>query len=166
MMRSTLGGALVVIFITILVSLPSTGVAEDDVKVLRTISFDSEAKIRQAVKDECKIETDVPHFIDAYSDQVQLVDGPLGKKGRVLDLTIVDARAAGGGMYSGTKWLTVKGVLKENGSKIGSFTAKRTTVGLFNLGACSAARRCSKAVGKDIAAWLKDPKSDSTLGQP
>jgi hypothetical protein len=143
---------------------PSVAAAEDDVKVLRAISFNSDAKVRESVKEQCKIQTDVPRFIDEYSDRVQLVDGPLRTNGRVLDLTIIAARAAGGGYFSGGKWVTVEGVLTEDGRKIGNFTAKRFTLGVFNMTACGAARRCSKAVGKDIAEWLENPQSDSKLG--
>ena len=164
MIRSSLGGALLGTCLVMLASAPSVAAAQDNVEVLRAISFSSDAKVRESVKEQCKIQTDVPRFIEAYSDRVQLVDGPLRTNGRVLDLTIIAARAAGWGYLSGGKWVTLEGVLTENGRKIGNFTAKRFTIGYLNFTACGAARRCSKALGKDIAKWLEDPQPDSNLG--
>ena len=162
MIRSRFGGVLVAV--VMLASAPSVATAGDDVKVLRIISFSSDAKVREAVKQQCNIQTDVPRFIEANSDRVPPVDGSLGTNGRVLDLTIVAARATGGGYLSGGKWVTVEGVLTENGRKIGNFKAKRITIGYLNFRACGAALRCSKALGKDIAEWLEDPQRDSELG--
>ena len=161
MIRSRLEGILLVVAMA---TWASVATAQDDVKILREISFSSDAIVREAVKQECNIQTDVPQYIEANSDRVQLVDGPLGTNGRVLDLTIVAARATGGGYLSGGKWVTLEGVLTENGRKIGNFKAKRFTIGYFNFRACGAARRCSKALGKDIAEWLENPQMDSKLG--
>ncbi len=161
MIRSRLEGILLVVAMA---TWASVATAQDDVKILREISFSSDAIVREAVKQECNIQTDVPQYIEANSDRVQLVDGPLGTNGRVLDLTIVAARATGGGYLSGGKWVTLEGVLTENGRKIGNFKAKRFTIGYVNFSACGAARRCSKALGKDIAEWLENPQMDSELG--
>ncbi|MHC4714793.1 MAG: hypothetical protein ACYTAN_16235 [Planctomycetota bacterium] len=139
--------------------------AQDDVEVLRSIPFSSDARARESVKEQCKIQTDVPRFIDKYSDRVRLVDGPLRTNGRILDLTIVAARATGMGYLSGAKWVTVEGILTENGREIGNFTAKRSTLGTFSFTACRSARRCAKAVAKDIAEWLEDPQPNSKLGK-
>ena len=120
--------------------------------------------VRDAIKEECQIQTDLPRYIAEFSNQVELVDGSLRKGGRVLELEIVDARATGGGAFSGGKWVTVEGALTENGRKVGDFTAKRVTAGITNFSACSAVRRCSRAIGKDIAEWLENPKPNSRLG--
>jgi len=82
----------------------------------------------------------------------------------VLELTITDVHTAGGGAFSGPKWITVVGVLRENGREIGNFTAKRITIGFFQFSACSAAARCANAIGMDIAAWLENPQPNSRLG--
>jgi hypothetical protein len=156
--------ALFAVGLVVLTLAPTTAGAGESVKVLRTLSFSDAAKTRDKVKEQCKIQTDVPRYIEDYSDIVQLVAGPLGKSGRVLELTIVDARAAGFGFYSGGKWVSVDGVLTEDGREIGSFQAKRFTIGYFNMTSCGAARRCSKAVGKDIAKWLENPEMHSRLG--
>lgn len=148
----------------ILLSATSVTADENDVKVLRTIPFSSDAKVRQTVMDQCGLQTALPQFLDEYSDRVELVDGLPGKGARILELTITNVRAAGGGWLSGPKWITVEGVLRENGREIGNFTAKRITIGYLQFTACGSARRCAKAIGKDIAEWLENPQPGSRLG--
>jgi hypothetical protein len=85
----------------------------------------------------------------------------------VLELTISQVHAPGGGAFSGAKSMTVKGVLRDNGKEIGSFTATRYSGGgVFGgyKGTCAIVGRCAKAIGKDIAQWLEDPKKGSELG--
>lgn len=142
----------------------SATAGENDVKVLRSIPYSGDAQVRQAVKDQCALQTKLPQYLGEHSDRVELADGPLGQTGRVLELTITNVRTAGGGAFSGPKWITVVGVLRENGREIGNFTAKRITMSPFKLTACSATDRCAKALGLDIATWLENPQPDSKLG--
>ena len=63
--------------------------------------------------------------------------------------------------------LQSSGTLRENGKKIGNFIATRYSGGGafgFYKGTCAIAGRCAKAIGKDIADWLKSPGVDSRLG--
>jgi hypothetical protein len=142
-------------------------VSADEVQVLRSIPFSSDAQISESVKQQCGIQVDIPRYIDAYSDQVALVEEPLPTSGRVLEITIMSAQSRGGGIYSGTKWVEVEGVLTENGNRIGNFSGRRATIGYFNIfGRCGPAKRCSKSLAKDISEWLEDPQLDSTLSSP
>ncbi len=137
------------------------------VKVLRTIPYHEHSGASPAVIGECKLETKVPHFLNAYSDMVELVDAKPGKSGRVLELTITEVYAPGGGAWSGPKSMTVKGVLRQNGAEVGNFTARRYSGGgMFAAykGTCSIVGRCAKAIGKDIAQWLRSPSKDARLG--
>jgi hypothetical protein len=139
----------------------------EGVRVARTIPYAEGSDAPQKVKDQCQLETKVPQFLAAYAGDVELVDGALGKKGRVLELTITDVRAPGGGAFSGPKALSVKGTLSENGKRIGNFVATRFSGGGafgFTKGTCAIVGRCAKAIGKDIADWLKSPGKDSRLG--
>jgi hypothetical protein len=163
MLASRFGFGRLLLSVSLFASVPAV-VAADNVKVQSEIPFSSKAKIRDAIKQECNLQTDLPRFISEFSNQVELVDGSLRKGGRSLKLEIVDAQATAGGPFSGGKWVTVEGVLTENGRKIGDFTANRVTAGVTNFNACSAVQRCSRAIGQDIAEWLENPKPNSTLG--
>jgi hypothetical protein len=63
--------------------------------------------------------------------------------------------------------VTVEGELVENGEVIGSFTASRySSGGAFGgfKGTCAILGRCIQSIGKDIAAWLKNPTMNAMLG--
>jgi len=138
----------------------------DLIKVPRTIGFSDESGASDKVKSECKLQTKVTHYLDQYSEQVELVDGKPGKKGRALELEITMVHAPGGGAWSGAKFMTVKGKLLENGKEVSNFTAKRYSGGGFmggSKGTCSIIGRCAKAIGKDIATWLETPMPNAHL---
>jgi len=137
------------------------------VKVPRTIGFAAESGVSDKVKSECKLETKVPQFLEAFSKQVELVDGDVGKQGRTLQLEITDVHAPGGGAWSGAKSMSVRGTLRDGGKQVASFTAKRYSGGGFlggYKGTCSIIGRCAKTIGKDIATWLENPKDGAHLG--
>jgi hypothetical protein len=141
--------------------------AADTVKLSSTISYAKDGNAREKVKSECKLETKVPHFVNEYSDQVELVEGDAGTKGRVLTIEIYSVSAPGGGGMSGSKYMQTKGVLRQDGKQIGNFTAGRYSTGGFlggYKGTCAILGRCAKAIGKDVANWLKNPTKDAVLG--
>jgi hypothetical protein len=164
--RFGLAGTLLAVCAALLVSAAAVPADQGSVRVLRTIPFDAGAA-SQKIQDECKLQNKVPQFLDAYSERVELVDGSLGKSGRTLELKISQVHAPGGGAFSGSKSMTVEGVLRDNGREIGSFTATRYSGGgVFGgyKGTCSIVGRCAKTLGKDIADWLENPQKDSKLG--
>jgi hypothetical protein len=165
--RLNVAGALLAAAALLLLAAGSAPAGEQEIKVMSSIPFEDGKAASQKVQDECELQTKVPHFLDAYSDRVELIEGALGKSGRVLELAISQVHAPGGGAFSGAKSMTVKGVLRENGKEIGSFTATRYSGGgVFGgyKGTCAIVGRCAKAIGKDIAQWLEDPKKGSELG--
>jgi hypothetical protein len=81
---------------------------------------------------------------------------------RKLVLTIVESRIAGGGVYSGGKWIDLTGQLIENGNAIGSFKASRHTIKGWS--GCGAAENLSEEIGEDIVKWLKTPSLNAKLG--
>lgn len=137
------------------------------VQVLQTIPFAEGSGASDAVKNECELQTKVPHFLHEYSDQVQLVTGKPDTKGRVLELRISGVQAPGGGAWSGAKSMTVLGTLRDGGKEVASFTATRYSGGgMFGgyKGTCAIIGRCARAIGKDIAEWLKNPTPNAHLG--
>jgi hypothetical protein len=162
-----LRAALGVAFAGLLVAGGAATAGGNGVKVLRSIPFAESSGASQKLKEECQLETRVPQFLSQYADGIELVDGELGSAGRVLKLRISHVRATGGGAFSGPKTVTVEGRLSENGKPLGSFTATRYSGGgVFGgyKGTCSIVARCAKAIGKDIAEWLRNPKDGARLG--
>jgi hypothetical protein len=157
-----------IVLLSLVVVAAALGVGSDvraATQVLRTIPYAKGVEVRQAVRDQCRLETKVPGFVAEYGSDVVLVDQLGG--GRVLELAITQVHAPGGGAFSGSKWMTVTGTLREGGRVTGTFRAKRyTTGGAFAAfkGTCSIIGRTTKAIGRDIAAWLENPGMDSKLG--
>ena len=158
------GIALLSLFVTVSALGVGSG-ARAETQVLRAIPYAKGVEVRQAVRDQCQLETKVPGYIAEFGSDVVLVDRLGG--GRVLELAITEVHAPGGGGFSGPKWMTVTGSLREGRRVVGTFRAKRfTTGGAFAAfkRTCSIIGRCTKAIGRDIAAWLGNPGMDSKLG--
>lgn len=156
----------------ILFSWSSDGAAEDAVyHVISPVPFADSSGATGNVKAECRLESRLPQFIaEAARRGVKVTVGPApkeGAEGKFLYIEIVNVVGPGGGAWSGPKSVTVKGEVVENGETIGSFVASRySTGGAFGgyKGTCSILGRCIKALGKDIAGWLKSPTMDAALG--
>lgn len=137
------------------------------VKVQNPVPFAEGISVRQEVRDQCQLGQKVASFLAEASSEVKLVQGKPGRSGRVLDMEITQVHAAGGGAFSGPKWMTVKGTLRDDGRNVATFRAKRyTTGGAFGAfkGTCSIIGRSARAIGRDIATWLQDPKDKALLG--
>jgi hypothetical protein len=138
-----------------------------DVRVQRIIPFAPGSGAPAKVIDQCDLQTRVPALLGEASTRVELVDRQTGTRGRVLELEIASVRAPGGGVFSGRKWLTVTGSLRENGREIGSFTAARHSVGgvagVFG-GTCGILERAAQVIAQDIAVWLDAPTKAARLG--
>lgn len=158
--------------VAVLVSWSPFSVAEDGVfNVVSPVPFAEDSGASSNVKEECALETRLPQFIaEAAKRGVKVVVGPApeeGAEGKYLYLEIVHVLGTGGGAWSGPKSVTATGELIENGEVIGSFRSSRySTGGAFGgyKGTCSILGRCIKAMGKDIAAWLRSPTMDAHLG--
>ena len=129
-----------------------------EVTISKEIGFTNPGKVREAIQAQCAIQTIVPETIAANSN-AKLVDG----KGS-LSLEISDVHAPGGWIFSGPKWVEVKGSFKSGGKTL-SFRAKRySAFNPFSGGTCGILARCARGVGGDIAEWLASPTADAALG--
>lgn len=124
------------------------------VTVSKQIDFASTATVRAQVRTQCELQTLIPAAIADRSSDVELVDG----KGQ-LSLEISEVHAPGGWIFSGPKWVEVKGSLDGK-----SFRAKRFSTSPFAGGTCGILARIARALGEDIAAWLGDPYNNAGLG--
>jgi len=161
--------------ITMLVaaSLMSMAAYAEDVTytVMSPVPFSETSNATKEVKGSCTLETRLPQFIaDAAKRGVTVViaaDDGAEVEGKVLYLEFTHILGTGGGAWSGSKSVTVRGELKENGEVIGSFIGSRYSGGgAFGgfKGTCDILGRCIKTLGKDIAGWLKNPTMNAMLG--
>jgi hypothetical protein len=170
-MHMTSKGGIHALFLAALATMSCNAGAEE-ILIQANTPYSDGAQVRDAVKDECQLETKLPGFIREYARangmEVSLESGTLDtKKGKVLLVEITGVTAPGGGAWSGAKSMSIAGKLYDNGKMIGDFTGMRYSGGGFfggYKGTCSIIGRCSKTLGKDVATWLKNPTSGAHLG--
>lgn len=144
--------------------------AQNVLNVRAIAAYDKDLVVPSAVKAECGLEAKVPVYIQEYAkgqfDTVNLVDNA-NATGKLLSVKITGLVGTGGGAWSGAKQVTIDGILTENGKTIGTFKGMRVSGGgAFGAykGTCSILGRCVKALGKDVAGWLKEPTMNARLG--
>jgi hypothetical protein len=140
--------------------------------VILPVTYKSGIRMHDSVRNECLLPKKLSGFIrdNALGDyQNIIVDGSQSTfSADVLSVEIDSLRASKGGGWSGPKYVSVQGSLKRNGSVIGNFQGKRTSMGaafgVFKR-TCDILGRCTKTLGKDIAVWLQNPSKNSMLGE-
>ncbi len=153
--------------------LPVPASAQNGTLSLQKIAtFDKGLKLPDAIRTDCRLETKLIDFIESFAkddfNRVAMVeDASAVTSGRALAVSITGLSCEGGGAWSGPKHLTIRGTLRQDGRVIGTFTAHRVTVGGVlgaYRGTCSLLGRCARALGKDVAGWLRNPAMDAVLG--
>ncbi len=139
--------------------------------VIKPIKFAKEAYIREAVKKECDLLGKLTQFTQSYAqDQYAqiMTDGKsIPRSAQLLTMEIEQVQGGGGGAWSGAKVVLINGTLTQNGKLLGSFKARRYSGGgMFAAykGTCSILGRCVKALGRDVAEWLRNPTKKAVLG--
>ncbi len=149
----------------LLTMISGTVFAEAKIGIPESVPFAEDSDVPAKVEAECKLGEKVATFIGKYSKNTEISTDP--SKGLYLNMEITEVHAPAGGGWSGPKWMEVTGTLQENGQDKASFRAKRfSTGGAFSgfKGTCAIIGRCTKAIGKDISKWLKNPEDGAELG--
>lgn len=136
------------------------------------VNFAKGMMVRQAVRDECQLPAKLARFIQNNAGEQYAVINLQAKestKSDFLQIEIVDLPLHSKRVMLGRdrQWVGVKGWLIKNGKKTASFTASRTSMGGFMgayKGTCAVLGRCTKALGHDIAIWLKNPVDGAYIG--
>lgn len=153
---------------------PMTAAAKGGTLYLKAMApFTKDAGESGNVRHECQLQTKVPKFIASYAkrsfDEIKLVNNvPKASSGKILVVKITGISGLAGGAWTGPKSLTISGVMTENGKQVADFVAMRTTGGgayAAFKGTCSFFGRDAKALGKDVARWLKAPVPGAYLGE-
>lgn len=156
---------------TVLSMVLVTGSQAAQVLVLKDdIPFAETSNAGDKVRAECNLGTKLSKFIRAYAKKQKKFDiknESSAKDAMTLNVEIENVHAPGGGAFSGPKVMRVSGSLSQNGKVLGDFEGSRySTGGAFAVlkGTCSILGRNSKALGRDIATWLKSPIKNAKLG--
>ena len=133
-------------------------------------SYAATSNARQAIRDECHLESKLAHFVQQYAggvfDQIKTADSAPAK-GKYLKVEITNIHAPGGGAFSGSKSVMVRGSLLADGKTKASFQGMRISGGgafAAFKGTCDILGRDVKALGQDIAIWLQNPVDGARLG--
>ena len=143
------------------------------VSMARSVPYSDDAEVSKKVRNECvQLNTQLADFTKEFGREfgveVALVDSVTSSmSGRVLMVEIVDAVSAGNAFIGHQKYSRIKGALYQDGEKVASFKGRRDSMGgAFGgyKGSCSVLGRTMKALGKDVAIWLKSPTDGAELG--
>lgn len=134
------------------------------IKIAETISTLQEDTVDPEIKKSCPWNTELPAYLSGMvAGSVYRVADDIGTvRGKRLFLTIVSSRLLGGAIYTGSKWLKVKGSLMDNDLEIGSFVALRHSIRGWT--GCGISDRLSYQVAYDISNWLQNPSMNARLG--
>ncbi len=146
--------------------------AADPVLMPKPVPFASANQIAGNIKRECTIQDQLADYIGEYAAEKNIkvnfaeTVAP-DSAAQVLEVQIEDSESRGNAFIGHRKSTTATGTLYRRGERIGSFTARRDSMGgMFAgyKGSCSVLGRTVKTLGKDIAEWLAAPSMDAQLG--
>jgi len=165
MSRLRLPLSLSLVVSVLIVSVGALAADDGKVRVLKDTPISSSSDIPDGVRDQCReIGRELPRALVRSSRAIALVNTEkelTAKHGKYLTIEVTQIRAKGGGVFTGPKHMAVRGVLFDDGKQIGDFEGERSAMGLRST--CSNLENVEKALGKDIARWLNDPRPNSRL---
>ena len=147
----------------------SSWVSAQTITLLKVTPLAAENDISDAIKAECNLGEKLADSVKRNSSlPVTLVDGPLDTSaGRVLQMEILDSVNMGNAFMGRQTYTKIRGTLYQDGKKVGSFKARRNSMGgafAGFKGACSVLGRTVETLGKDVGGWLKAPTDEAALG--
>lgn len=156
-----------------LIALLAAGSAQADTLTLpRLAPWTDERDIAENIRKECELTRQLPAYIAEYAKEHRIAtqfadDVSPNDAGRVLVVEIEEAVSRGNAFIGHQKFTRARGALYDHGKEVGNFVAQRYSMGgafAGYKGSCSVLGRTVKAIGKDVAEWLKAPTMDARLG--
>ncbi len=111
---------------------------------------------------ECDWNATMPSYLVKQSKGRVLAAGE-GRSNLKLKLVTQTLRTAGGGMWSGPKWLVIEGTLADGDNVIGTFEARRQSI-RGSMSGCTTVRELGQDIADDIVEWLDAPTRGAKLG--
>lgn len=140
----------------------TTAFAAGPVIVEPRIAFAEPAAVPPHVLSDCALEANLPRLIQDQAHGPLLI-GDGDTRGRVFKGWIIEIADPGKSAWSGTKSLTIEGVLTEAGTKIGTVTVREQT-GRGLADSCGALNFAARVAADKIARWLVNPVPGARLG--
>src|ERR1051326_2741113 len=140
-------------------TLPAPLAAARRGKIGNTIPYDPAAPVRDAIKNECGLDSLLSQALVEFGHgDIQTTGDDLKKaKGKVFIAKIAGVWATGG-PWGGAS-IRVEGQLLDNGKVIGTVASRRNT-SRGGYGACGKISVSARKVAEDIAGWMKSPSMD------
>ena len=142
------------------------------IAIASEIPFAEYSRISANIKRECHLPKKLSDFIRIYAKSYrvpvkQMPSVSASDPGKVLVIEIVDSVSQGNAFFGHRKFTRIAGKLYQDGEAIGSFEASRYSGGGAFAGfksSCAVLGRTVKALGRDVANWLRAPAMNSVLG--
>ncbi|WP_018863309.1 hypothetical protein [Thioalkalivibrio sp. ARh3] len=142
------------------------------VTVPERFAYSEDATVAEAIRRECELEERFPGFVQEFGARHDVrveTDADVGPDdaGKVLMVEITQARNDGNAWSGHRSLAEAEGTLYENGEAVAEFTSRRVSGGgAFGgfKGSCSVMGRTVRAMGSDIAAWVRLPEDGAHLG--
>ena len=136
--------------------------------------FDSGAPVVDVVRRECGIESMVGNHVfkevsARFPKSLQIQKPGTGDSEKYLTLTILSVQGVGGGSWSGSKSITIRADLLQNGKPIATKVLNRgSRGGAFGgmSGTCPIMERIASALGRDTANWVQTLASSAPDASP
>lgn len=143
-----------------------------EIHVQDPVPFSESSIIADNIKAECRmgaqLATALGSNAPAHGNTIVFSAEPVNTAhGRALALELVEAQSAGNAFSGHFKSAAVRGVLYQDGQKVATVTARRTSRGgafAGFKGSCDVLERTVNAIGSDLATWLANPVDGARLG--
>lgn len=160
-------------------SIPTFGLAADKpvLVIPEKLTLHDRVELPNNVIDGCNPDKNMSYIFRGEMRKLKKVYSKLmlqppsdGRDFHTLNMEIVDIFGLGGGAFSGSKRLVVKGeLLDRNGKQLGSFYCYRASIGnalsLGLQGTCQIYMKIYTKMMKDIIKWVKNPSMNAFLGE-
>ena len=162
----------IVLLAFLVVLFPSAGFGEALLLVSPSADYAANNSVAENIKKECTLPAAQTEAVVAALNSAGITaqaapSGAVPAKGRFLKLEITGAVSAGSVFIGHHKEVTTAAHLFVNGKEVAQTSKTRDSMGgVFGgyRGSCSVLHRCTNALGKDIADWVKAQPGSPSAG--